>query len=252
MMLSWGLSICMLMQQPLAFRGSVVDLIKTASPLVKGVLLILLLFSIVSWTIMADKYRLIKRAKRQSRSFLQIFRKSGKFSEVNAVCQNLKHSPLVGLFLAAFNELNYQLRTSYLKANPERIESSVKPKKMSVYNLDSINRALQRASMVEVNKLERSLNFLATTASVSPFIGLFGTVMGIVSAFQAIGLRGTANLAMVAPGISEALVATAGGLLAAIPAVIGYNHFLNKIKILASEMDDFSSEFISITERNFT
>jgi biopolymer transport protein TolQ len=250
-MLSWGLSICMLMQQPLAFRGSVVDLIKTASPLVKGVLLILLLFSIVSWTIMADKYRLIKRAKRQSRSFLQIFRKSGKFSEVNAVCQNLKHSPLVGLFLAAFNELNYQLRTSYLKANPERVESSVKPK-MTVYNLDSINRALQRASMVEVNKLERSLNFLATTASVSPFIGLFGTVMGIVSAFQAIGLRGTANLAMVAPGISEALVATAAGLLAAIPAVIGYNHFLNKIKIIASEMDDFSSEFISITERNFT
>ncbi len=241
----------MLLQQPLAFRGSVVDLIKTASPLVKGVLLILLLFSIVSWTIMADKYRLIKRAKRQSRSFLQIFRKSGKFSEVNAVCQHLKHSPLVGLFLAAFHELNYQLRTSYLKANPERVESSVKPK-MLVYNLDSINRALQRASMVEVNKLERSLNFLATTASVSPFIGLFGTVMGIVSAFQAIGLRGTANLAMVAPGISEALVATAAGLLAAIPAVIGYNHFLNKIKIIASEMDDFSSEFISITERNFT
>lgn len=250
-MLPWGLSICMLMEQPLAFRGSVVDLIKTASPLVKGVLLILLFFSIVSWAIMADKYRLIKRAKRQSRAFLQIFRKSGKFSEVNAVCQNLKHSPLVGLFLAAFNELNYQLRTSYLKANPEKVDVSVKPK-MTVYNLDSINRALQRASMVEVNKLERSLNFLATTASVSPFIGLFGTVMGIVSAFQAIGLRGTANLAMVAPGISEALVATAGGLLAAIPAVIGYNYFLNKIKILASEMDDFSSEFISITERNFT
>lgn len=250
-MLSWGLDTCILMGQPLAFRGSIVDLIKSSSPLVKGVLLILLFFSIVSWAIMADKYRLIKRAKSQSRTFLDIFRKSGKFSEVNAVCQNLKHSPLVGLFLAAFNELNYQLRTSYLKTNPERVEAAVKPKP-SVYSIESINRALQRASMVEVNKLERSLNFLATTASVSPFIGLFGTVMGIVSAFQAIGIRGTANLAMVAPGISEALVATAAGLLAAIPAVIGYNHFLNRIKILASEMDDFSSEFISITERNFT
>ena len=250
-MLSWSLGICILMGQPLASRGSIVDLIKTASPLVKGVLLILLFFSIVSWAIMADKYRLIKRAKSQSRAFLEIFRKSGKFSEVNAVCKNLKHSPLVGLFLAALNELNYQLRTSYLKANPERSEAAVKPK-VSVYSMDSINRALQRASMVEVNKLERSLNFLATTASVSPFIGLFGTVLGIVSAFQEIGIRGTANLAMVAPGISEALVATAGGLLAAIPAVIGYNYFLNKIRILASEMDDFSSEFISITERNFT
>jgi len=250
-MLSCSMVSCMLMGQPLAFRGGVVDLVKSSGPLVKGVLLILLFFSIVSWAIMVDKYRLLKRAGRQSRAFLGIFRKSGKFSEVSSVCQNLKHSPLVGLFQAAFNELNYQLRTSYLKANPGKAELSVKPK-VSVYNIDSINRALQRASMVEINKLERSLNFLATTASVSPFIGLFGTVMGIISAFQSIGLRGTANLATVAPGISEALVATAAGLLAAIPAVIGYNYFLNKIKILASEMDDFSSEFISITERNFT
>ena len=116
----------------------------------------------------------------------------------------------------------------------------------------AVDRALIRASVVEVNKLERRLHFLATTASISPFIGLFGTVWGIMSAFQGIGQTGSTNLAAVGPGIAEALIATAAGLGAAIPAVLFYNHLTNRVKLFASEMDDFAMEFLNIAERNFT
>jgi biopolymer transport protein TolQ len=115
-----------------------------------------------------------------------------------------------------------------------------------------VDRALMRASVVEVNKLEKRIPFLATTASVAPFIGLFGTVVGIMMAFQGIGQTGSTNLGVVAPGIADALVATAAGLVAAIPAVVAYNHLSNRVKLFASEMDDFAMEFLNIAERNFT
>jgi biopolymer transport protein TolQ len=200
---------------------------------------------------MAEKYRQIKRAQRQNKKFINVFRSSGKFSMVSSASSKLKNSPLVGLFQAGLNELNHQIRASY-----DKIQHQTNPvtelQKARLQNINSINRALLRASSFEVNKLERSLNFLATTAAVSPFLGLFGTIWGIMKSFWGIGLLGSANLSVVAPGISEALITTAVGLIVAIPAVIGYNFLLNKIKILSSEMDDFSLEFLTVSERNFT
>lgn len=203
---------------------------------------------------MAEKYRQIKRAHRQNNRFTKIFRSSGKFSTVSAACSKLRNSPLAGLFQAGLNELNHQIRASYDKlqqeSNPTAPTASLQ--RATLKNISSVSRSLQRASSMEVNKLERSLNFLATTAAVSPFLGLFGTIWGIMKAFWGIGLLGSANLSVVAPGISEALITTAVGLIVAIPAVIGYNFLLNKIKIISSEMDDFSLEFITVAERNFT
>jgi biopolymer transport protein TolQ len=226
----------------------ILSLIALAEPVGKAILLILLFFSIISLAIIIEKSRAIKKARIKSREFLKIFRRSGKFSEVNSACGKRKESPLVGLFLAGFNELNYQLKTGYQAqaalGNPES--------RVTIRSMDAIARALQRAASLEINKLERGLNFLATTASVAPFFGLFGTVWGIVTAFHQIGVQGSASLSAIAPGIAAALITTAFGLVVAIPAVIGYNHILNKIKTLSSEMDDFILEFITIAERNFT
>jgi biopolymer transport protein TolQ len=182
-----------------------------------------------------------------------VFRRSSKFSEVQAVCRSLERSPLVGVFQAGYAELNAQLRHGSQAAivasvgNPQ--PSIARP---TIRSLQALDRALLRASSVEVNKLERRIPFLATTASITPFIGLFGTVWGIMIAFETIGLTGSTNLAQVGPGIAEALIATAAGLFAAIPAVYFYNHFATRVKLFASEMDDFSLEFLNIAERNFT
>jgi biopolymer transport protein TolQ len=236
----------------------ILNLFISSGPLEWVIIIILILFSAMSWGIIFGKLRALKKARQQSILFLNVFRKSNKFSEVNAVCNRLRKSPLVGLFLAAYSELNYQLRIgrlgpeSRVDLDSKLEERDTRSIKATIQSMDGISRALQRATAVEVNRLERSLNFLATTASVCPFIGLLGTVIGIVKAFSDIGMQGQASLATVAPGISAALVATAVGLFAAIPAVIGYNYLLNKIKITESQMDDFSLEFISITERNFT
>lgn len=238
-------------------RGVETDLfglVAQMGPLSLGVLVILLLFSVVSWGIIFEKWRVIARARRQNGAFLKIFRKSNKFSEVQGAGRRLSYSPLVGLFQAGYSELRYQLnvaQVSQMEAVVSNPGSTNAKGRVRIHNLDGINRALQRASSVEVNKLERSLNFLATTAGVTPFIGLFGTVWGVMNAFRDIGSEGSTSLVTVAPGIAEALIATAAGLFAAIPALIGYNFLLNKIKILASEMDDFSMEFVSVTERSF-
>jgi biopolymer transport protein TolQ len=230
------------------------SMIMRMGPIALGVLIVLVLFSITSWAIIFEKWRVISRARRQNGAFLRVFRQSTKFSEVLEYSRRLPYSPLVGLFQAAYNELRYQLGV----AQVSQMESAVRNPggatakgKVKIHNLEGINRALQRASSVEVNRLERSLNFLATTAGATPFIGLFGTVWGVFNAFRDIGAKGSTSLATVAPGIAEALIATAAGLFAAIPALIGYNFLLNKIKVLSSEMDDFGLEFISVTERSF-
>ena len=212
------------------------------------VLLILIFFSVFSWAIIVEKYITYNKVKQQSDQFLKIFRKSSKFSEVYAICPKLQYSPFVGLFLAAYAELNQQLKSA---VSGTRENAPPGTKRLRISSLESINRALMRGSTVEINKLERRLGFLATTGSVTPFIGLFGTVWGIMTAFHRIGEQGSASLATVAPGISEALVLTAAGLAAAIPAVIFYNLLLNRAKIFYAEMDDFSLEFLNITERNF-
>jgi biopolymer transport protein TolQ len=227
----------------------IVRLIAEASVLSKAVLLLLLIFSAVSWAIIFYKLWGYRRAEQQTSTFLGVFRKSSKFSEVQAVCPTLSASPLVGLFQSGYTELNTQLRTSGGGDAGKPGGVAVRP---TLKSLDAVDRALLRATTVELNKLEHRVPFLATTASITPFIGLFGTVWGIVTSFQGIANSGSAGLSVVAPGIAEALVATAAGLFAAIPAVYFYNHFTNKVKKFASEMDDFALEFLNISERNFT
>lgn len=239
--------------QPEAGAGQVntdiISLIAQASVLAKVVLVILLIFSAVSWGVVFYKVWQFGRVRRQSSRFLDVFRKSGKFSEVAAVCRTLSHSPLVGLFQSGYAELNSQLRTG---TNAAAVKPSPSAGRPTLKSLDAVDRALLRASAVEMTKLERRVPFLATTASITPFIGLFGTVWGIMSSFQGIGAAGSSSLAVVAPGIAEALIATAFGLFAAIPAVYFYNHFTQQVKQFAAEMDDFSLEFLNISERNFT
>jgi biopolymer transport protein TolQ len=215
------------------------------------VLAALILLSIMSWAIFLYKLWTFRRGGRQSAQFLDVFRRSNKFSEVQAVCRSLEQSPLVGLFQAGYAELTAQLR----QGSPE-IANGPNPAKPAgrpiLKSLAGVDRALLRASGLEVNKLEHYVSFLATTASIAPFIGLFGTVWGIMGAFERIGQTGSTSLGSVAPGISDALIATAAGLAAAIPAVLFYNYLTQRTKLFASDMDDFSMEFLNIVERNFT
>ena len=227
----------------------IIYLVTHAQPISQFVLVILLLFSAVSWGIILYKFWQFGRSARQSSTFLQIFRKSTKFSEVQAVCPTLTESPLVGLFQSGYTELNSQLRAA---GSTEAIKPSGAAGRPTLKSLDAVDRALLRATTVEMTKLERRVTFLATTASITPFIGLFGTVWGIMSSFQRIGAQGSTSLAIVGPGIAEALIATAAGLFAAIPAVYFYNHFTTRLKHFAAEMDDFALEFLNISERNFT
>jgi biopolymer transport protein TolQ len=226
-----------------AFRGGVAGLLAHAGLVARIVLAILLIFSLVSWAIIVYKGAVLHRARSHSETFLGVFRKSTKFSEVNSVCPQLKASPLTGVFQAGYLEVNQQVRSA------SQGEGGGRP---VVRSLESLSRSLARAATVEVTRLERRLSFLATTASVTPFIGLFGTTWGIMTAFEDIGRMGSANLAVVAPGISEALVTTAMGLFAAIPALVFYNVFASRVKVLNSMMDDFALEFLNIVERNFT
>jgi biopolymer transport protein TolQ len=230
-----------------AAAGDIAALILAASPPVKAVLLILLAFSVASWGIILYKFWTYRGVERQSATFLEVFRRSTKFSEVQAVCGSLSASPLVGMFQAGYAELTAQLRQSAQASSP----GGVVPRP-TLRSLTAVDRALLRASSSEVNRLERQVTFLATTASITPFIGLFGTVWGIMTAFMNIGSQGSTDLAVVAPGIAEALIATALGLFAAVPAVYFYNHFTTRVKLFASEMDDFALEFLNISERNFT
>jgi biopolymer transport protein TolQ len=231
-------------------RTDIVSLVARSSPLAKVVLIILLVFSALSWAIVLYKYWQFRRAERQSASFLDIFRRSAKFSEVQAVCATLRESPLVGLFQAGYAELNTQLRQPH--GNPGDNRPAGVAQRPTLKSLDAVDRALLRASAIELEKLENRVPFLATTASITPFIGLFGTVVGIMVSFQRIGAAGSTSLGVVAPGIAEALIATAAGLFAAIPAVYFYNLFTNRVKKFATDMDDFSLEFLNIAERNFT
>jgi len=236
---------------PGGLGGDIFYLIQRSSRVSKLVLLTLALFSIASWGIILYKTWTFRRAETHSRTFLEVFRKSSKFSEVQAVCKTLGDSPLVGIFQAGYAELNSQLRAP-AAVNPGMGPGVATQARPLLRSLQAVDRALLRASALEVNKLESRVTFLATTASITPFIGLFGTVWGIISAFESIGQTSSSNLAIVAPGIAEALIATAAGLFAAIPAVYFYNHLAHRVKLFASLMDDFSLEFLNIAERNFT
>jgi biopolymer transport protein TolQ len=232
---------------PPAGSFDVLEIIRHSTVINQAVLAVLVLFSIVSWAIILFKSVEYRKVERQTHTFLEVFRKSSKFSEVNAVCPSLPETPLAGVFQAGYAELNAQFRLTGPQANP-----ASNPGRPILKSLDAVDRALIRAATSEVGKLEKRVTFLATAASVSPYIGLFGTVVGIMVAFNRIGATGSTNLAIVAPGISEALIATAMGLFAAIPAVLAYNHFTHRVKEFSATMDDFALEFLNIAERNFT
>jgi biopolymer transport protein TolQ len=233
--------------------GALLEILANSSPISKVVLLILAVFSVWSWGVIIHKWWVFKRTRRQSASFLEVFRRSSKFSEVQAVCASLNDSPLVGLFQAGYAELTAQLRQGAAVGDAPVSNPHSAVGRPTLKSLAGVDRALMRASVVEMNKLERHLPYLATTASVTPFIGLFGTVVGIMMAFQGIAQQGgSTNLAVVSRPIADALIATAVGLIAAIPAVIYYNRLSHNVKVIASEMDDFAMEFLNIAERNFT
>jgi biopolymer transport protein TolQ len=234
---------------PPAGSGGMLQILSDSSPLSQVVLAILLVFSVVSWAIILFKTISYRAVARQSATFLDVFRRSQKFSDVQAICPSLPASPLVGVFQAGYAEITAQFRLTGQSSGGSPPGVSSRP---ILKSLEAVDRALIRAATSEVNKLERRLTFLATTASVAPFIGLFGTVVGITLAFQRIGATGSTNLAVVGPGISEALIATAAGLFAAIPAVVFYNHFVHRVKDFSAALDDFSLEFLNIAERNFT
>ena len=236
---------------PLAGSGDVVRLVAETTPINQAVLLILVVFSIASWGIILQKLWSYRTSERQTTQFLEIFRKSTKFSEVQAACPSLPATPLVGVFQAGYAEMNAQFRVTGAPASAPGTPGAA-PGRPTLKSLDGVDRALIRAATGEVSKLERRLTFLATAAGVAPFIGLFGTVIGIMIAFNRIGASGSTNLAIVAPGISEALIATAAGLFAAIPALVFYNHFTHRVKEFSATMDDFALEFLNIAERNFT
>jgi len=208
--------------------GEISNLVWETGPVAKVVLAILLLFSIFSWAIIVQKYGLLNKARVQSARFIRAFRKANRLQDIAAVAEQFKPSPLVAVFEGGFDELKRQ---------------------GGVRNTTNVQRAMQIASSEELTRLERRMSWLAVTASVTPFIGLFGTVWGIIDAFHGLGTAGAATLRAVAPGISEALITTAAGLFAAIPAVIAYNILLGQIREFGSRMDDFSLEMMNNVER---
>ena len=237
---------------PLAGDVNVIDILRGTGWVNLGVLAILVLLSVVSWAIILLKVMSYRAIDRQTATFLDVFRRSSKFSEVQAVCRNLESSPLVGIFQAGYAELTAQLKASPHAPAPVEGRPAAAPPRPTLKSLDALDRALLRSAGTEMSRLEKRLTFLATTASVAPYIGLFGTVWGIMTSFQGIAHSGSTSLAVVAPGIADALIATAVGLFAAIPAVYFYNHFADQVKQFATTMDDFSMEFLTIAERNFT
>jgi len=232
------------------FQGSLFGMVLEAGLVVQFVLLALLLFSIVSWAIIFMKYWSYRKAARENEAFFDAYLKSKRLSDVYAEAKRFHHAPAAEVFRSGYGELVNMTRSAKDQAL-YRKEEPAGEGGFEMRGLDNIERAVNRAVAGESGKLERALSFLATTGSACPFIGLFGTVWGIMDTFKGIAARGSATLAVVAPGISEALIATAAGLAAAIPAVVFYNYFVNRVKGFSLEMDAFASELVNIVERNY-
>ena len=229
---------------------SVISLVLNSSIMAKSVLVLLLLFSVVSWAIILQKYFFFKNAKDEDRRFLAYFSKASSFNNIYDYSRELKYSTVARVFLTGYRELYiFQEMARSRKSNQGLLGDD---KIISARDVKGISLALNKAINAEIARLSRRLDFLATTGSTAPFIGLFGTVWGIMTSFSAIGLQGSASIGGVAPGIAEALIATAAGLVAAIPAVIFYNYLNDKIRMFTSDLDDFSHDFIFMLENNFT
>jgi biopolymer transport protein TolQ len=219
-------------------------MIITAGPMVTFVMLLLLGFSLVSWTIIIMKHLSYRKARAETAFFIDTFWKSKNLADAYKVAKELASSPEASIFILGFNELQKLGRSKIVK------QGSEETLEMKLAGMDNLKRALRKAETKQVGRLGRYLSFLATTGSATPFIGLFGTVWGIMSSFHDIGMRGSASLAVVAPGISEALIATAAGLAVAIPAVIFYNYYSNILSDLENDMQGFSADFMNLVERD--
>jgi biopolymer transport protein TolQ len=228
-----------------------IHMISNAGIVVQLVLLLLLFFSVTSWAIIIVKYRYIKRAFKQSVEFTDFFWKSRDLSNAFAKAKQLHGSPMARIFRIGYLELKKTSQTGE-SVQPDTAENSGNSLSFNTRfaGIDNVKRALRRATNTEMTRMTQMVPFLATTGNTAPFIGLFGTVWGIMNSFSGIGQRGSASLAVVAPGISEALVATAAGLAAAIPAVIAFNFFMNKISIVETELQSFAADFLNIIERD--
>jgi biopolymer transport protein TolQ len=211
----------------LVIGGEIANLVWQSGPVAKVVLAILLFFSLLSWSIILARWSLLRRAKVQSGRFLRAFRRAQRFQDIAAVAEQFRPSPLVAVFESGYEEY-----------------------KRSRGNVAPVQRAMQIGASEELTRLERRLPWLAITAATTPFIGLFGTVWGIIDAFHGLGTAGAATLRAVAPGISEALITTAAGLFAAIPALIAYNLFGNDLREFGKRMDDFALEMLNAVERS--
>jgi len=228
-----------------------IHMISNAGIVVQLVLLLLLFFSVTSWAIIIVKYRYINRAFKQSAEFTDFFWKSRDLSNAFAKAKQLHGSPMARIFRIGYLELKKTSQTGE-SVKPDTSEDSGNSLSFNTRfaGIDNVKRALRRATNTEMTRMTQMVPFLATTGNTAPFIGLFGTVWGIMNSFSGIGQRGSASLAVVAPGISEALVATAAGLAAAIPAVIAFNFFTNKIRIVETELQSFAADFLNIIERD--
>ena len=211
----------------LIIGGEIINLIRQTGAVAQVVLVILLIFSIMSWSVILTKWSSLQRARAQSGRFLRAFRKAQRLQDIAAVSEQFKPSPLVAVFDNAYDEFRRQ----------------------GDQNINAVQRAAQIAASEELTRLERRLPWLATTGAVAPFVGLFGTVWGIIDAFNGLGAENSATLRAVAPGISEALITTAAGLFAAIPAVIAYNQFTHRMREFGARMDDFTMEILNFIER---
>jgi len=225
-------------------QHGILDLVRGSGLVVQFILYLLILFSVTSWGIIAYKFRQLRRAKRESEKFIDIFWERRNLSSIHEASRDLKLCPVAQVFRSGYEEL---VRVSRVKKENSPGEALT----TELGGVENVSRAMKRATSVEITKLEKYLTFLATTASAAPFIGLFGTVWGIMNAFMGLSMTHSSSIQAVAPGIAEALIATAVGLAAAIPALMAYNYFVQQIKVLAAEMDNFSHEFLNIAERHF-
>lgn len=225
-------------------RIDFLEMILHAGPVVKLVMLLLLGFSLVSWTIIFMKFMLYRKVSAESKVFLETFWKSKNLAEAYRSAQNTRVSPEAAIFSLGYMELQKIGKSRGEKNGEQTLEKQLA-------TMVNLKRTLRKAVNMEIFSLGKSLSFLATTGSSTPFIGLFGTVWGIMTSFKDIGMRGSASLAVVAPGISEALVATAAGLAVAIPAVIFYNYYSSQLANIESDMQNFSTDFLNLVERDF-
>jgi biopolymer transport protein TolQ len=228
-------------------QQSLASIVLGASPVVQLVLLLLLVFSIGSLGVILFKFRQLRLARRQSERFLEIFWEAKNLAGINSASIELKQSPVAHVFRSGYQELQRLTRTSSKRSgtSSENVEST------ELGGIENVERAMRRATTQEVTRLEKALTFLATTASTAPFVGLFGTVWGVMTAFRGLTTAQTSSIQAVAPGIAEALIATAVGLAAAIPAVVAFNHFAREVRVLTADMENFSAEFLNIAERHF-